>query len=288
MRLYFENADGSGSRYDVSNNLNFTWSDFRWDEFVRRQTYKPRFGRDGSVETGDGRVESRGFTIKYQIASGDYEQIIAAGGTDYTDVQQTKDESYRAALSELLSFFRPEKKPFYLIDTDALGGTGLRCQIGFKSNLDDPVEGNILMVADGTLKIESINGMWEDIDWISVADTGELESGDTLTIDNTGPESTWPYFEFTASNNVQSLTIRNETNGQFFTFSNTSFGAGSVLVVDATGEEFRVTLDDISTATSMTDGSGPVQLEPGENVLKFESPTGVVTYDIKYRRRYQL
>lgn len=281
MKLYFENSTGEAGRYELGTG----WT-MRWGPWKRRTTYRPRYGADGSAVTGDRRIGSREIEFAFQVASGDVDEIAAAGGTIYADAEQTKDQAYRVRLATLIAFFRPELGPFYLIDTDALGGVGLRAEIEYNELADEP-ENAILRVGRDRLRFEMLQGGWEDLAEASeVSPSGGLENEDTITIQNTGPLEVSPYFRFFALNSVETVTLRNEANGQFFTYANTAFGAGSTLVVDGRGKEFLVELDGINTASALADGSGPIKLEPGENILTFESPTGIVDLEVLWRRRF--
>ena len=282
MKLYFENSTGVAGRYELP-------GDFmpRFSAFVRRKNYKPRYGRDGSAQVADGKIQSRKLSLNYMATSGDVPEIVAGGGADYGDANQTKDEAYRGFIGEIIAFFRPALGPFHLVDTDANGGDGLQAEVDFISSLDEWQPGAAMRIGLNDLEFEWIGAVWEDISEQTLEDTAGITNGDTITIENTGLLEAFPVFTFTALNTVETIRIKNSTNGQFFTYSNLGFSAGSVLIVDGTGDEFIVTLDGVDTTFALLDGSTPIELDPGTSILEYES-LGDVQYDISYLRRFPI
>jgi hypothetical protein len=253
--------------------------------YKKRMAFKPRYSQDGAEQTGDGRVGSRLITFRYMATSGDIGDLndsTIASGT----AEQQKDESYRKFIWDLIAFFRPEVSPVYLVDTDGKLGSGFRTEIAYLEHDDEPfADGTILRVGQNMFKAEMISGHWEDLEEQTDTQTS-IGNEDSWTIDNSGPLDIYPVFSITALNQVETVTITNDRNGQFFTYSNTSFGVGSTLIVDGSGREFSCRLDNVETGFSLDVGSGPIQLAPGDNTLIFESPTGLANVTTTWRRRY--
>jgi hypothetical protein len=272
MKLYFENKTGTEGRLNLNDKSIQNTLKPSFSRFKRRSKFEPRFSKNGSVAVGDNAIESRQIDFVFQLTSG------SDGNA------QELDENYRNELSKYIEFFNPINSPFYLVDTDAKLGNGLRTELHFIDVDENPEDETSMRVANISMSFEMLDGTWEDLNTVSTEDP-LISNTDTFDLDNDGNIETYPVFIFTSLENMQDLTIRNLTNGQFFTYSNTSFGAGSVLRVDGSGKEFVVELNGIDTAYALTEGSGPINLDPGVNNFEYLAD-GDCSYTIEYRPRY--
>lgn len=275
MKLYFENNTGPGNRWELPKTFQPTFS-----RMSRRKRFRPRYGMPGSVSSGDGQIEGRQISFTDLQASG-------------TGTEQEKDEAYRAAITGLIEFFEPDLKPFFLVDTDALSGSGLRCEIDYLDHENNFLEGNILRVGRPALELEMMTPLWDDETIRTVTEAGPVSNGHTVVIDNSAPAfpdlttgKAFTRFEISILNTAGNITFRNAETGQFFTYESIAMGAGMTLILDGTGQEFIVTLEGAQTDIALADGSGPMQLQTGINTISLESDLGVFSYVIKYRRRF--
>lgn len=274
MKLYIQNA-AETIELDPDFKPRFT-------AYTRRKSFKPKYGQDGSMQTGDGRVASRQITLSY------YGKVDYPAGYDPAvdgRLPILLDESYREKIEILNCFFRPDLSPFYLIDTD----NSIRTQIEMSSNTDSPfADGTELRIGANMMNLEMLSGHWEDSTEQTHNETG-LISSDTFEINNTARLEAYPVLEFTALEAISLLTITNNTNGKQFSISSTALVTGSVLTIDPFGNdgEGSISINDVDVSTSIDEDSGFLTLDHGVNEFLYEA-TGQADLEVRWRRRYTI
>lgn len=254
----------------------------RFTAYTRRKAFKPKYGQDGSIQTGDGRVSSRQISISY------YGKVEYP--TDYDESSDGPlvpllDDSYREKVEILNCFFRPDLAPFYLIDQD----NSIRTQIEMASNLDSPFsDGLELRIGANMMNLEMMSGHWEDSTEQTETDS-ELISGDTFEVNNTSRLEAYPVFELTALEEISLVTLTNNTNGKSVSLSSAAFLTGSVLTIDPYGNdgEGSLSINDIDVSTALEDNSGFISLDPGINEILYEA-TGRCSIVVRWRRRFTI
>lgn len=248
----------------------------KFTAYTRRKSFKPKYGQDGSIQTGDGRVASRQISLAYY------------GKVDYDDTDPaaaTLDASYREKIEILNCFFRPDLSPFYLIDTD----NNIQTQVEMASNLDSPTQdGTELRIGANMMNLEMLTGHWEDVSDVPHTES-ELISGDTFELDNTSRLEAYPIFELTALESVSIVTLTNNKNGKSISFSTTALVTGAVLTIDPFGNDGEGSLDINGTdvSTSLEENSGFISLDPGINEILYEA-TGRCSLAVRWKRRYTI
>lgn len=236
--------------------------------YKKRLGLKPRYGKDGSVALADQYVDSRQITL-------DYYKYTQDGTTTARDLE------YRTFLNQLTAFFDLVYAPFYLHDLD----NEIRCEVLMSSHADNPPQGMEYRLGLNQITLEMLKGHWEDIDEVTVTQTGAFSSGDSIVVNNTSLFKCYPVITMTAVNSATEVTLTNSTTGEGFTIGNSSFLPGAELVIDS--RNGTIELDGVDVSNSLADGGGFISLGAGNNTLVYESSvSGEVFMSISYRRRY--
>lgn len=260
MNLKF--VDSLGNEYALSKNFKISISAYK-----RRTGVQKRYGKDGGVATGDQMADSRDISFQYE------------------PVRQT-DTTYIDSINELIGFFRMDRAPFYLVDTE----TNRRTEIVLKQATDEPsVEGTERRIGKNKIDFEMIDAFWEDNDEISFSSpTGGMATGDSLTIDNTSYIECYPVITITPYETNTDFTIRNAVTGAAVTLGSNAFVPGTSFEIDSqSGTIYLITSSSrMEMSSALADGSGFIKLVPGENEIQYTSVFGDVDIEISYRRRY--
>ena len=105
---------------------------------------------------------------------------------------------------------------------------------------------------------------------------------ESRVIDNTGDLATYP--TFTIPGAFANPKITNITTGKVIHFSGLTVAGGEEFVVDMDAQTAKV--DGVSVMQYRTSASEAWALEPGENTVKFETSTGLVTATVAWFVRY--
>lgn len=259
MNLKFINKD---SDLILDKNFKISVSAYR-----RRVGIQKRFGKDGGVPTGDGRIDARDIDLSFNTIS------------------QT-DEPYLTKLNELAGFFRPENEPFYLIDSD----NNRRCEVAMETLSDRPSrEGTELRAGVNKLELKMLDGHWEDAEENIVSPIGgSIANGAVLEVNNDSFVECYPVIKIRALSSNPDVTIRNETTKATTQLGSNNLVPGTEFIVDSQkGTVFLFDgISQVESSVALADGSGFIFLAPGENDILYESIFGNVELDVIFRRRY--
>jgi phage-related protein len=240
---------------------------FTISPYARRVNIQPRYSKSGGVVTGDEEVDARDINIGFKNSA-------------------EADQAYVDQLNELAGFLLPNNGPFYLEDR----GLERRTEVRLISISDEPVEGNVLRMADNNkLALKMLDAHWEDLDEIIISgDSSGVTNNDTISVNNIGPIDSYPVITVTALATVSEFTLSNETLGISCKLGTNNFVTGAVFTIDCING--IITLNDgISEQEAsqyLFNGTGFLRLAPGENSISYQSSFGDVLIEIAYRRRF--
>lgn len=259
MKLEVRNSEET---YELSNNFIPQLSPYR-----RRIKMIQRFGVPGGQQVGDEQADSRDLRLRYRH-TGD------------------NDSDYITELQSILGVFRLDKAPFYLVDKD----NARRCEVRLQDMDDQPVaDGLTFRIGDTGLTLKMLDGHWEDLtESLYSSPTGGSANDSSILVSNDADVNAYPIIEITPERSNSEFTLRNLTNGNFIKLSSASFVVGTTFTIDAvTG---RIELDDgitsVELSSALADGSGMINLVPGNNLIRYESVFGDCDITIRFRRRY--
>lgn len=236
--------------------------------FVKRINVQPIYRGDGGVATGDRKANARTIRLAYNATNDNGEGELS-------------DAEYKNLLNKLVGFFQDDLSPFYLIDED----NDVQTEVELSENQDTPSNpGMEYILGNNIAALNMISAYWSDKD-LATVDLGTIENEDTFSVTNDSYEFAFPVLTFTALNQVTEFTLTNTTNGMSFTYSNTGFSPGAILVIDPRGEGL-IELNGVDSSNSWTNQSGFIFLSPGVNEFEFLSDVGQVDITLGFRRRY--
>jgi hypothetical protein len=223
-----------------------------------------KFGVSGSFETGDLTIESDSIGINmYFIAQSDLE--------------------FRRCYNFVGNFFKPENRPFYIVDTD----NGLRAKIRVQElSPKYKSEGQEHRHADANLKFSLIDSLWETLQVYTVSKT-IIAPETTFTIDTRDVNNILiydclPIMTLTSLGFNPVVSITNLTNSISINLSESNFNTNSVLSVDTnTG----IILFGNNIKSSIKTSGYFVKLEDGENIIKVQCQANL-ELKIDYRKRF--
>ena len=223
-----------------------------------------KFGVSGSFETGDLTIESDSIPVNmYFIAKNDIE--------------------FRRCYNHVANFFKPQNRPFYIVDTD----NAIRAKIRLEElSPKYKGEGNEHRAADATLTFSLLDALWETTELVS--QTNSIVAPDyTFTIDTKDRNSIpiydcLPIFTVTSTGFNPNLTLTNLTNSISINLSDANFTTDSVLKIDSnTG---LIMLGN-NLKSSIKTGGYFLKLEDGVNQIRVQCLNDV-SIKTEYRRRF--
>jgi hypothetical protein len=239
-----------------------------------RTNIQKRLGKDGGLVTGDRRVDPRTIRVTRDFASG-------------CEGSESRDSQYRAVLNDIYQFFRADRSPHYLEDTDEL----LRAEIALQEIGNDyKSKGLERRIGTLSLSFRMPCSAWEDLNEIEVVNaTGSpLASDDTINLNVSSIMEVYPVISITTDAPTPDFVLSNESNGGAISIGTNGFIPGTTLTMDSI--KGRIELDDgVSVSEishALADGYGFLFLMPGQNVIKYNSAFGNINISIKYRGRY--
>jgi len=276
----------------AGSNFRFTRSDGQFMEMPkdvsmqetglkRRVQVVDRLRRDGGTAIGDESFQPRQYIMRYHVHD---------SGT------------ISGALNTIESFFRPDKRPYYLTDV----ARAHRAEIVLRENKiahDNGLRDRVALNCSMTL--EMVDALWESLDEFGFpggpgSQTGGATTGGTgtgtaagvgillqdeneFTITNTGLFDAFPLFYVVAQNNVVSFTLRNLTADGAMTFDHNSFLSGALVILDSVAG--TITIDGVDRSAGLSAG-GLLRLLPGANTFRYESDGGDVRFEAVWRTRH--
>jgi hypothetical protein len=265
MKIKF--ADSLGNELDFDNPLIFNKAYYPKNTLwkVKFNSDKiDKFGVSGSFETGDLTIQSDVIAINLYFTA-------------------TNDLEFRRAYNYVANFFKPQNRPFYIVDTD----NDIRCKVRIESI--DPKyksEGSEHRLADASINFSMLDALWESN--TAITQTNSITAPDfTFEIDTRDPYfiplyDCLPVFTITSTDFNPNISITNLTNDITISLSDANIGASSVLVVDSnTG---LITLGS-NIKSSIKNGGYFLKLEDGINEIRVQCLNDL-TIQTSYRRRY--
>ena len=249
----------------------------------RRVNVRERLRKDGGVAIGDRTFDVR----KYDLMWPNY-------ATE--DVEST----YRSNHNLVEGFFRQDQEPIYLIQKD----NNIRAEVVLTSHKINHPTGTRNRHSMNTMTFEMVDSLWESTDEAAFpggagsqtggATTGGTGTGidagvgvpmsdeDTITVTNESQFDVYPRFYIIPQNNVVKFSLINQTLGGGFEFDSNDLISGTLLVLDSS--EGTVELNGAEKSAGISQG-GFIFLQPGENILKYESSGGSITIELVWRDR---
>jgi hypothetical protein len=223
-----------------------------------------KFGVSGSFDTGDLTIKSDSINVSmYFIAQSDTE--------------------FRRCYNTVGNFFKPQNRPFYIVDTD----NALRAKIRIESlNPKYSDVGSEHRMADATLKFSLLDALWETS--YETTQTNSLVAPDATFTINTKDVNVipvydcLPVFTITSSGFNPSVAITNLDTDVSIQLADSNFTTGSVMTVDSnTG---LISLGS-NLKSSIKTGGYFLKLIDGVNNIRVQclNNLSIVT---SYRRRY--
>lgn len=231
-----------------------------------RNSYNDRFGKPGQERQGDGNETSRSITFTYAVTG-------------------ENDNSFILDAEELYGAIQKDNAPFYLVDTD----TERRLKVSIDELDLTAKPGTELRYSSARLRFTALDTFWEATEATEVTSpTAGTENQGTLTCNNPRKVTAYPIITITPSESNLNFALFNETMDDVFTFSSSSFVPGSSLEINS--QDLTVYLTNIGTRTEVSsgiaDGTGFLELQPGQNIIRYESAYGAVDITISYRERW--
>lgn len=246
---------------------------FTVDAVGPRLGAKDRYGRDGSIITGDRKVSARNIEI----------------GFDVTSAEGQPDLAYRDFIDDLLSMFDPYYAPVYLYDDqDDAGSSGipLRAMVELADEAIRPADGLTYRVQSGILRLMMPDGYFEtQEEFTQSSPSGGIATNETLNVTNSSRRSAYPVIEVTALADNALFRISNTTTGAYIEIGASDFLTGEIIEISSIDGSILLSGSDIS-ASSVGIGSTMIELVPGVNTLRYESTYGDVDMTVRWRERW--
>lgn len=233
-----------------------------------KQKVIERYGRDGGTITGDRRLASRKLRF-----------TVAVRGLD----DQNYDEN-AAALYAIAS------RPDLYLQNDTLG-----YRLALSVNAITPKSEAYRRAEMWTLDAVCPDAAWETVAEQEIIDEYDeytdgfiWENNAEKTVNNTDPLDAWPVFELTATSSNSEFAIVNVTTGAVIRVGESQFTEGVKITLDSrhgTAQLEAAGEDPVDISQKIADFTGFFALQPGENVLRFESIFGAVFARVAYRLR---
>lgn len=257
-----------------SGGAQFSVKSLRIEPVSPRLGAKDRYGRDGSIVTGDRKVSARSIDI----------------GLNVTVRQELGDRPYREFIDDLLSMFDPRYEPVYLYDDqDDAGPDGipLRAMVELeRENLTPEKDGLDMIILTGTLGLLMIDGYWETQDeYETSSGTGGIANGEVLNVANGSRRTAYPVIEVTALSDNELFRLSNSTTGAYIEIGASDFYAGETITISSIDGTILLGGTDIS-ASAIGEGSTMLDLVPGANTILYESAYGPVEMTVRWRERW--
>lgn len=265
MKIKF--IDSIGNELDFNNPLIFNKSFYPKIQLWKTKFNSAKidkFGVSGSFETGDLTIESDSIPVNmYFIAQSDTE--------------------FRRCYNYVANFFKPQNRPFYIVDTD----NSIRAKIRIEElSPKYKGEGQEHRLADATLTFSLLDALWETTQLVS--QTNSIVAPDyTFTINTKDINAIpiydcLPIFTITSTGFNPNLTLTNLTNEISINLSDANFTTGSILKIDSnTG----LIMLGSNLKSSIKTGGYFIKLEDGVNQIRVQCLNDV-TIKTEYRRRF--
>lgn len=223
-----------------------------------------KFGTSGSFETGDLTIKSDSIPLKLEFVA-------------------TNDTEFRRCYSWVGNFFKPQNRPFYLVDTD----NNLRTKIRIESLKPKyKAQGLEHRIAEATLTMSLLDSLWENNTQV-VQENYIIAPDYTFDIDTKDPllipiYDCIPIFTITSLGFNPNITITNGANDISLNLSDANINTNSVLKVDSnTG----LIMLGSNIKSSIKTGGYFIKLEEGINPIRIQCLNDL-QIKIEYRRRY--
>jgi hypothetical protein len=223
-----------------------------------------RYAQYGAVGQGDGKFSSRKMSFKF-------------------DVIKKLQVDFRYVFNRIASFFVVRDEPFYLIDLNS----NIRCRVRLNSLDPNWKQGLEKLIAiDNSLELELLDGLWESAQPTEIAQT-TLSNNDTLTVQcDLVCIETKPIFYCISLATNTDFALINMTTGQNMRIQELGFVTDKVITID--NVEGLIDMDGNFNPLMMSAG-GFFDFRNGDNVLKYQSPSGAqMGLRISYRQRYNI
>jgi hypothetical protein len=233
-------------------------------DFETKVKVLDKFGVEGGYETGDGVLGSRNAEVKIWF------------------IAQT-DLAYRQRLARVVNFFRAEKRPFYLVDTD----NNLRAKVSFKGMSWKAREGSTHRIGEGTIKLAMLDALMESTSTVTIT-SANIASGSSMYIvvsSNIEVYNAYPQIKMTTAGANADFSITNVTNGDSVRIQQVNLTSGQFVQVDSV--DGLIYYGTTLSPTSKTGGNFP-RLVNGLNQIQYQSAIGTAATSIEiiYRPRF--
>lgn len=223
-----------------------------------------KFGVSGSFETGDLTIKSDSIPIDLEFVA-------------------TNDTEFRRCYAWVGNFFKPQNRPFYIVDTDNNIRTKIRVQSLKPKYKGDGLEHRL---ADAALTVSLLDGLWEN-NYITSQENTIIAPDATFEIDTTDPyllpiKDCIPIFTITSQGFNPNIVMTNKTNNISINLSDANINNGTILKVDSNAGLIML---GSSIKSSVKNAGYFLTLEEGINQIRVQSLNNLII-KTEYRRRY--
>jgi hypothetical protein len=219
-----------------------------------------RYQQRGSILQGDLKSGSRNIEFMFNILA-------------------DNDADFRYRLNLIASFFKKNKRPYYLVDST----NQIRTEVYGTDLIPTWSPGVEYRVSDNILRMDMLDAIWEDL--LETEQFTTLTNGTSMTVEiNPICEEFFFEAEFTGLVANPRFAFNNLTTGGSFLCEKSTFTTNDILIVDGRGKG-RVSYNGNIEKRILTGGIY-FPLVPGQNVLQYQSNFGSIDVKIKYRQKY--
>ena len=230
-----------------------------------------RFQMDGGFETGDGTIKSRSMEVTIYI--------IATNPGNPTILEL--DKNFRRVYNQVGAFFKPNRRPFYIEDSD----NGLRTKVSYGGMKGKWKAGLEMRIAEATLQFNMVDPFFEGV--VLNHSESNVATGGTFIVavndaDLIEVYNGYPIIGVTALGSNPDFTLENLTTGDSIRIQELSFSTGNIITMNS--EDGTVKLGTVIKPLMKTDGNF-LKLQGGNNTFSYMGASNV-DISIDYRRRY--
>ena len=264
MKIKFTDSLGNSLDLSALNDANGYAPRGDYGDYDTKVKVLDKFGVEGGYETGDGVLGVRNAEVKIWF------------------IAQT-DLAYRTRLARVVNFFRAERRPFYIEDSD----NNLRAKISFKGMSWKPREGSTHRIGEGTIKLIMLDALWESTSTVTITSANVSSNSSIYIVVSSNIEvyNAYPLIKMTTAGANADFSLTNATNGDSIRIQQVNLTSGQFVQVNSV--DGLIYYGTTLSPTSKTDGNFP-RLVNGLNQITYQSAIGTAATSIEiiYRPRF--